>query len=137
MSKNKNLTYVGKARTPKPKKRKRNKKYGFANTRYYPHKNHPAFYQKFSNDDIAYLTFTHHKVVTINGKSFVTIPLDSKKNIDKNDKSPSYIYPKKFIGKRSSLGEENSAYRIPLESKQQIKELLNTLPEEKVKYSKK
>ena len=118
------------------------KKDGFADTRFYPHKNHPANYRRIGKDDIEYMTFTHHDIVTIDGKKYITIPLSDniekkvqEKNKGKNKKEISYAYPKVFVGKRSALGRENKSYSFKENDKNKINKLFETLPKEKVRYS--
>ncbi len=61
------------------------KKSGYTDTKNYPHKNHLAKYNRLGNDDVEYVTFTHHDKVKIKDKIFKTIPLNS--NIDKKQKN--------------------------------------------------
>lgn len=113
------------------------KKSGYADTKNYPHKNHPAKYNRLDNDNIEYVTFTHHDKVKIKDKIFKTIPLNS--NIDKEErkhsKRVSYVFPKVFIGKRSALGKENKKYNLIDKDNIFVNDLFNTLPKEKVPYS--
>lgn len=115
------------------------KKSGFADTKNYPHKRHPAKYRRLDNDDIEYITFTHHDKVEINGETFPTIPLNSNINKEerKHSKKISYVFPKVFIGKRSALGAENKRYDLINKDNIFVNELFNTLPKEKVSYSNK
>lgn len=110
---------------------------GFADTKRYPHKNHPAKYNRLGNDDIEYITFTHHKQVKLGNQIFDTIPLTS--NIDKEErrktKNKSHVFPKVFIGKRSALGKENKNYDLIKEDNVIVNDLFKTLPKEKVPYN--
>lgn len=117
------------------------KKSGFAETKEYPHRKHPSNYRKIDNDMVEYITFTHHDVVEINGKKYITIPLND--NIDKRvqninkgkeKKDISYVYPKVYITKRSALGKDNKNYYFVPADKVLIDDLYNKLPREKVKY---
>lgn len=117
------------------------KRSGFADTKEYPHRNHPAVYKNVGDDIVEYITFTHHDVVEINGKKYMTIPLND--NIDKriqklnkgrNKKEISHAYSKVFVGKRSALGKENNNYSLTSEDKQIVDNLYKTLPREYVKY---
>ena len=62
-----------------PKKNNRNRKNtGWARTKEYPHKKHPATYRRKStgSDDIEYITFTHSPEVDFGEKGKVrTVPM--------------------------------------------------------------
>ena len=45
------------------KKNIRKRSTGWAHTKKYPHKNHPAYFRKTGQDDIEYVTFTHSEKV--------------------------------------------------------------------------
>lgn len=118
------------------------KKSGFADTKQNPHKNHPANYRKIGNDNIEYVTFTHHDIVDIDGYKYKTIPLSDNidKNVQrdnktKNTKDISYVFPKVYVGKRSALGKENNDYGLTKEDYVLINMLFDTLPKEKVSYT--
>lgn len=117
-------------------KRKR-KSGGFADTKNYPHKNHPAKYNRLRGDFVEYITFTHSDLVKLKNKEYETIPLTS--NIDeqerKKTKKISYAFPKVFVGKRSSLGKENKNYSLVKKDNEIVNNLLKTLPRENVPYS--
>lgn len=122
------------------KSNRQRKKNGFANTKSYPHKEHPANYRRLSNDEIEYITFTHHPEVKIKNRIYKTIPLNSNINsIERiNDpKSKSYAYPKRFVGKRSALGKERYDLSFIEEDKKKVDKLFIDLPTEYVRYSKK
>lgn len=112
------------------KENRQRKKSGFADTKKYPHKNHPAKYNRLGN-------FTHHEQVEIDNQIFSTIPLTS--NIDKDErrktKSKSHVFPKVFVGKRSALGKENKNYDLTKEDNDIVNNLFRTLPKEKVPYT--
>ena len=112
------------------------KKYGFADTKKYPHASHPSYYKKKGKNNIDYLTFTHHPIVEINGKLYETIPLSSNINPDERGKSKSFVYPKKYRGMRSALGKEIDKYSLIDKDKKIVDRLFNELPTEHVKYSK-
>lgn len=119
------------------KKQHSKKKAGFANTKEYPHRKHPARYKKTGQDDsIMYLTTTHHEEVLINGKVVKTIPLDN--NIDPKERNmpnkKSYVYPKVYVGKRSHLGKERKDLSLIGNDINKVEELFDTLPKENVKY---
>ena len=117
--------------------KRQRKKSGYADTKKYPHKNHPAKYNRLGNDNIEYVTFTHHKQVKLGNEVFNTIPLTS--NIDKEErkktKKKSHVFPKVFVGKRSALGKENKNYDLIKEDNNIVNELFRTLPRENVPYT--
>lgn len=122
--------------------RNKNKKTsGFADTRDYPHKDHPANYRLTGRDSIEYITFTHWPQVKLkNGKVIDTIPLTS--NIDprerKTDKNIiSYAYPKEFVGKRSALGKKRTDLSLVPKDKEIVDILFLELPTQHVQYSNK
>lgn len=124
------------------RKNNHKKRTGFADTKEYPHRNHPANYRRLGNDDIEYITFTHHSIVTINGKQYITIPLHDnidkkvqKKNKNKKNKDISYAYPKVFVGKRSALKSEKTECCFVEKDKVLIDKLYNSLPKENVTYT--
>lgn len=123
-------------------KTRQRKKSGFADTKEYPHRNHPATYRSVGDDIVEYVTFTHHDIVKLNDKEYATIPLTDNidkrvqgKNKGKHKKDISYAYSKVFVGKRSALGKENSNYSLTFEDKQLVDCLYKTLPREYVKYT--
>lgn len=122
------------------KNTRKRKSSGFADTKRYPHKGHPANYRRISNDKIEYLTFTHTPdSVFIDNKEYYVLPLTS--NISekerKNSNNKSYVFPRRFVGKRSALGKEKSGYSLMLEDKIIVDNLFLTLPTTYVKYSNK
>ena len=122
------------------KKNKYRKKSGFANTKKYPHKGHPSNYRFLSKDDIEYITFTHHEKVKVKDKEFDTVPLNSNINSIERQKYPknkSYVYPKKFIGRRSALGKDRKDLSLIECDKKIVDKLFKELPTEYVRYSKK
>lgn len=122
------------------KKNRPKRRSGFADTKKYPHRDHPANYRHLSQDNIEYITFTHHSKVKIKDIEFDTIPLNS--NIDpverkNNPNNKSYVYPKKFVGKRSALGKERNNLSLIDSDKKIVDKLFDVLPTENVRYSKK
>lgn len=95
--------------------RRKRKTYGWAITKRYPHKGHPAYYKHLekNNNDILYWIFTHSKKVTFDDGSVIETK-DLGGNI--NPKEPkykpngelnnSYIIPKTYRGKRDALGKD-------------------------------
>lgn len=115
---------------------------GFADTKEYPHRKHPANYRNIGNNIVEYITLTHRDVVEINGKRYITIPLSDNidkrvrmKNKGKKDKDISFVYPKVYVGRRSSLGRENKTYSLTPSDEKKVDELFDTLPREYVRYS--
>lgn len=126
---------MGKKHTPR-------KSSGYADTKTYPHKNHPANYHRINKDTVEYVTLTHHEFVVMNNKVYTTIPLNDnidkriqKTNRNKKDKEISFVYPKVFVGSRSALGKEKTSYSFVKEDEKLVNSLFNTLPREKVKYT--
>lgn len=112
------------------------KKWGWARTKNIPHAHHPAYYKYTSNnnDDIMYVTFTHHAEVEIT-KDNITIKVDTIKlneNIDPKERgiAKSYVFPIVYIGKRSALGKKIDGMEIHQSDKEDLKRLFETLPKE-------
>lgn len=119
---------------------------GWAHTKDYPHKRHPAFFKKKSRSsrDVEYLTFTHSNTVELKGENVETMPLDDnispkerKENQEKGLKAGenrSYVYPRVFEGKRDSLGKgagKGEFDPIP-EDMEKINQFFEKFPHEKV-----
>ena len=99
------------------KKNNRNRKNsGWARTKEYPHKKHPATYRRkgSGSDDIEYITFTHSSEVDFGERGKVrTVPMldnispaERKKNKAEGKKfgeNRSYAYPKVFVSERISV----------------------------------
>ncbi len=113
----------------------RNKKSGFARTKTYPHKRHPANYRKKDNDLIEYVTFTHSDEVLIGNQKIKTKSLS--KNIDKRKQGEgvSKVLPIVFEGKRSSLGKEEKLY-LSKEDFLIVEEIFKSSPHKKVPITK-
>lgn len=109
-------------------------KTGFADTKRYPHKGHPANYKYQGNNLIEYITFSHQNPAKIRGKSIQTIELEH--NIDKDDRGKSHIVPIVYLGDRSSLGKENKKYAIHPDDKSKVDIVFENAPREKVRYAK-
>lgn len=116
---------------------------GWARTKTYPHKRHPARYRKRGNDEIDYLTFTHSETVQLpNGDIVQTIPLtdniseqereDNKRKGLKPEQNRSYVFPKLYRGKRSALQSEVEGLSLVPEDKEKVDRLFNELPVENV-----
>ena len=116
------------------------KKSGFADTKTYPHKGHPANYRHISRDKVEYLTFTHtNDKVKIRNKEYNVIPLTS--NVDPKEREQihnlSYVFPRKFVGRRSALGKERKDLSFTKDDQKIIDDLYKKLPTVYVTYSKK
>ena len=128
-------------------KRQSRKRGGWAYTKRYPHKNHPARYRytKNNNDDIEYITFTHSEQVVIideKGKKTIvdTIPLND--NISPSERKKkgdnSYVFPYLYEGKRHSLGEETKDFNLTEKDKSWVDflfDFLGLFGKKKVNYS--
>lgn len=100
---------------------------GWAHTKWYPNKNHPAFWRRIgkSKDDIEYLTFTHASAVDlVDEKNVITIPLPNNISPDERkenaalpieERSISHVVPYRYVGKRSALGKKTSEYSFASE----------------------
>ncbi|MBO5046733.1 MAG: hypothetical protein J6C93_07715 [Clostridia bacterium] len=121
------------------------RKFGWALTKWFPHKRHPAHYRKKGkkSDDVEYVTFTHsEEVILPNGSKVYTIPMNdnvSKKEREENKRkglkkgeNRSYAYPKVFEGKRSALGKESDEFDPVSEDVKRIAMMYELLPRENV-----
>lgn len=106
------------------------KKTGFADTKQVPHANHPAHYRKTGNDDIEYITTTHHNPAKIKGKTINTVPLND--NFNPKDKKQAYVVPIVYEGKRSALGRERPDYNLTKNDKKIVDKIFENSPREKV-----
>lgn len=110
------------------KKNNRKRSTGWAKTKWYPHKKHPAFYKREGQDDIEYVTFTHSKKVTFpSGESIDTVDLDY--NIDysnKGDHRYSHVVPRVYKGKRSALGKDTNEYRLEKSDRDKVDKIFTT-----------
>lgn len=98
-------------------KRNRKRSTGWAHTKKYPHRSHPANYVRNVGDKIEYITFTHSPEVHLsNGAIVRTVPMaDNVSRIEREKakregktrfETRSYAYPVVFEGKRSALDKE-------------------------------
>lgn len=112
----------------KKKNNNRKRSTGWAHTKKYPHKNHPAYYRKTGQDDVEYITFTHSDKVDFD-KDNKSKPIERhdivrtrklNENIDKTDNKKgeySYVVPRVYEGKRSALGAGTNKYKLSEEDK--------------------
>lgn len=125
------------------KKNNRKRSTGWARTKEYPHKKHPAAYKRKGNDDIEYIAFTHSAEVDLHDKGKVrTVPLldnispaERKRNKQQGKKkgeNRSYAYPKVYEGKRSALGKETDEFDPVDFDKKRIGKMFETFPCENV-----
>ena len=117
-------------------KKRRKRKNGFARTKRYPLLNHPAYYRKKDTDNIEYVTFTHLEEVDLEDEKIKTIKLivnicKTEKEIDKY----SYVVPRVYIGKRSSLKDEIHNFSIDKIDKPIIVEIFNKSERYPIKYT--
>lgn len=105
------------------KKNNRKRSTGWAHTKKYPHKNHPAYFRKTGQDDVEYITFTHSEEVDFDKdnkrkpveKHDVVKTCKLKVNIDKTEKNKgeySHVVPRVYEGKRSALGAGTNKYKL-------------------------
>lgn len=126
--------------------RSRNKT-GWAKTKSYPHRRHPANYVRKVGDKIEYLTFTHSPEVTLpNGAVIQTVPMSDNVSKVEREKAKregktrfetrSYAYPVVFVGKRSALHTEivNEFEPVPFD-KARIETMFKVFPRVSVKYT--
>ena len=109
---------------------------GWAHTRQFPHKRHPAYFRKTGQDDVEYVTFTHSskvdfdksdKAKSINKHDIVETRRLSV-NIDKTDKNKgkySYVVPRVYEGKRSALGSGTNKYKLADKDKPIVDDIFN------------
>lgn len=115
---------------------------GWARTKFYPHKKHPAYYVRTNGDDIEYITFTHSEVVDFGNKKVRTVPLsdnisekERKSNIaagNKRGANRTYAVPTVYEGKRSSLHKETNEFSPTEFDKKRIDKMFKFFPKEKV-----
>ena len=130
------------------KKNNRKRKFsGWAHTKSYPHKSHPATYRRKNSksDDIEYITFTHSPEVDLGNKKVRTVPLLDNINPDercrnktqgkKFGENRTYAYPKVFVGKRSALHEEINEFDPVAFDKKRISKMFKVFPRENVPFT--
>ena len=105
------------------KKNNNRRNTGWAYTKFYPHKSHPAYFRKQGGDNIEYVTFTHSGIVDFDEHK-KTLPKEKHDvvktekllfNIGKNkkgDSNYSHVVPRVYIGKRSSLGRGTNEFKL-------------------------
>ena len=110
------------------KKRRAAKKTGWARTKRYPLKRHPAYYKRQGKDDIQFVTFTHSDEVKFdNGERERTMKLNVNINRNKKgEKDFSHVVPRVYEGKRSALGEEVDEYRLSKEDYDKVDSVFKT-----------
>ena len=116
------------------KKNNRKRSTGWAHTKKYPHKNHPAYFRKTGQDDVEYITFTHSEKVDFD-KDNKRKPIEKhdvvktrklKVNIDKTEENKgeySHVVPRVYEGKRSALGVGTSKYKLAEEDKPTVDDI--------------
>ena len=125
------------------KKKNRRRSTGWARTKEYPHKKHPATYRRKNGDEIEYITFTHSDEVDFGEKGKVRVvplmdnisPTERKKNKAqglKRGQNRSYAYPKVFVGNRSALGAETDEFDPVDFDKKRIGKMFEVFPRESV-----
>lgn len=114
-------------------KRKRS---GFARTKRYPFKQHPAYYRYISSDDIEYVTFTKRDPANIDGKIVSVRKLSDNIDPKKRGKEPSNVIELVFLGKRSSLHRNEPTYKFSdKRDKTIVEDILNSSFRVKVNYT--
>jgi len=100
---------------------------GWAYTKKYPHKNHPAYYRKQKDNDIEYVTFTHSEVVDLGKEKVPTKKLN--KNIDYKNKGEnrySHVLPRVYEGERSALGKGTNDFKLDKSDKATVDKIFAT-----------
>ena len=117
-------------------KNKSKKKSGFAKTKRYPGKQHPAYYRQLSSDEVEYTTFTKRDPARIDGKDVPVRKLSSNINPQKRGKEPSNVVDRVFVGKRSSLHKNEPTYRFASKKdKDIVEDILNNSCRVRVDYT--
>ena len=126
------------------------KTWGWAWTKIWPHRNHPAHYRKIGDgrgkkrDEIEYMTYTHSPQVDLpDGKRVVTVCMHE--NVSKEErkkkqqgllapeKQRSYAYPKVYHGLRSALSADTDELSFADErDKKRADKLYKLLPRDEV-----
>ena len=116
------------------KKNNRKRSTGWAHTKQFPHKRHPAYFRKTGQDDIEYVTFTHSGKVDFDidnkrkpiEKQDIVKTRKLKVNIDKTEKNKgeySHVIPRVYEGKRSALGAGTNKYKLAEEDKPTVDDI--------------
>lgn len=129
-------------------KKNRGRKSGWARTKDFPHKKHPAtYYRKNPSDDsVEYITFTHSEEVDFGDKGKVrTVPLldnispaeraKNKQEGKKFGENRSYAYPVVFVGQRSGLGKETDEFEPVDFDKKRIGKMFLVFPRQNVPFT--
>ena len=116
--------------------KKRYRKNGWAHTKNYPHKRHPAYYRKVKDNLVEYVTFTHSLFVDLD-KNNKNIPKEEHRiihcirlndNINgyNKDNDYSYVLFRVFVGNRSGLGKETKEFHLSVVDMKIINFVFNT-----------
>lgn len=128
------------------KKSSRKRSTGWAHTKQFPHKRHPAYFRKSGQDDVEYVTFTHSEEVDFD-KDNKAKPIEKhdvvktrrlKVNIDKTEKSQgeySHVIPRVYEGRRSALGSGTNKYKLAEEDKPIVDDVFKNGKRYKVPYT--
>lgn len=120
------------------KQNRKRKSWGFAETKEYPHKRHPAYYVRNGQHEIKYITFTHSPEVDFEGTKVETIEMPDNISPKERSESPTkktYAYPNKFKGTREALGKESNNHDLTPRNREKINVLMDSLPEKEVPYT--
>ena len=113
-----------------------NRKSGFATTKRYPSKQHPAYYRRLSSDEVEYTTFTKRDPARIDGEDVPVRMLSNNIDPQKRGKEPSNVVDRVFVGKRSSLHKNEPTYRFASkEDKNIVEDILNNSSRVRVRYT--
>lgn len=116
--------------------KKKTRKYGFAETKRYPGKRHPAYYKKIDSDKIEYVTFTKHDPANIDGEKVSVKKLSHNINPSLRGKTPSNVVERVYVGKRSALHKNKPEYSFFNKSDEEIVlTVLKNAPRIEVKYT--
>ena len=112
------------------------KKSGFAKTKRYPFKQHPAYYRYISSDEIEYTTFTKRDPANIDGKIVQVRKLSDNIDPEKRGKEPSNVVELVFVGKRSSLHKNEPSYKFASkEDKNIVDNILNNYSRIRIQHT--
>lgn len=117
------------------KSNNRQRKTGFARTKRFPHRNHPAFFKKTDNDNIVYVTFTTRENPNVNNKPVPAIRLNKNIEPSKEGKKFSHVLERVFVGKRSSLKEKMENCKLSNEDRVTIEKIFITAPKINVPHT--
>ena len=128
------------------KKNNRKRSTGWAHTKKYPHKNHPAYFRKTGQDDVEYVTFTHSSEVDFDKdnkrkpieKHDIVTTRKLNVNIDKTERSSgeySHVIPRVYEGKRAALGAGTNKYKLADEDKPTVDDIFKNGKRYKVPHT--